>query len=287
MTTLELYHRAVQRLTAAGIFDPEVEATLLLGHLLGCRRSDIFLNEARQVTDSVTDAVEQALVRRMAHEPLAYILGEQEFYGRTFSVSPEVLIPRPETELLVERAIRAIKAMGSSRHPRILDLGTGSGVIAITLALEIPLARVVGLDLSSSALRVARANAIRHGAIEVQWLNSDWGSAVRDGCCFDLVAANPPYVAEGIEATLQPELASEPGLALYGGEDGRREIDRIMADACRLLCPGGLLLMEIGFDQGEYVLARMNSLGGFDELMVHRDYAGLPRILQARRKKSV
>lgn len=284
MTILELYHLAVQRLTASGIMDPEVEASLLLCHVLDCRRSDIFLHGTRMVAEPTIEAVNRALARRLAREPLAYILGEQEFYGRAFVVTPDVLIPRPETELLVERAIFEVRARGNTSPPRLLDLGTGSGIIAITLALEIPTARVVALDFSVPALRIAQANAIRHGARQVHWLNSDWGGALRDGCGFDLVAANPPYVARRIESALQPELASEPALALYGGEDGRRDIERIMADAFRLLCPGGLLLMEIGFDQGEYVLDRMNSLGQFDQVMVHQDYAGLPRILEARRK---
>jgi release factor glutamine methyltransferase len=283
MTTLELYHSVLRRLTAAGILEPEAEATLLLGHLLGCRRSAIFLDGARPVTVAVTEAVDAALERRSAMEPLAYILGEQEFYGRTFAVTPEVLIPRPETELLVERAVQSLRAQEGTERPRILDLGVGSGVIAITLALEIPTALVVGLDLSAGALRVAQANAARLGAEQVSLLNSDWGSALREGCAFDLVVANPPYVAQQLQAELQPELRAEPALALYGGQDGRRDIERIMGDVARLLAPGGRLLMEIGFDQQEYVLAEMQALGRFDQVAVHPDYAGLPRILEARR----
>ncbi len=285
MTTLELYHDLVRCLAAAGIFDPEVEATLLLRHFLDCRRSDIFLNGSRLVADSMHKAVKQALARRLTREPLSYIIGEQEFYGRAFAVSPDVLIPRSETELLVDRALTVLRGKDRQIAPRILDLGTGSGIIAISLALELPDAVVVGLDLSFAALRVARANAMRHGVEErVHWLNSNWGGALRDDFAFDLVAANPPYVAKQIAATLQPELAAEPALALYGGDDGKAEIDRIMADADRLLCPGGILLMEIGFDQGEYVAARMKSLGHFDQVVVHDDYVGLPRILQACRQ---
>lgn len=283
MTTLELYHSVLRRLTAVGILEPEAEATLLLCHLLGCRRSAIFFDGARPVAAAVTETVDAALKRRSTREPLAYILGEQEFYGRAFAVTPEVLIPRPETELLVERAIQALRAQEGTERPRILDLGVGSGVIAITLALEIPTALVVGLDLSAGALRVARANAARLGAERVSLLNSDWGSALRPGCAFDLVVANPPYVAQQLQAELQPELRAEPALALYGGQDGRRDIERIMGDVARLLAPGGRLLMEIGFDQQEYVLAEMQALGRFDQVAVHPDYAGLPRILEARR----
>jgi release factor glutamine methyltransferase len=285
MTTLELYHSVLRRLTAAGILEPEAEATLLLSHLLGCRRSAIFFDGARTVAASVVEGVEQAINRRSAKEPLAYILGEQEFYGRAFTVTPDVLIPRPETELLVERAVHALRAQDGMPRPRILDLGVGSGVIAITMALEIPTAMVVGLDLSLAALQVARANASRHGAEQVRWLNSDWGTALGERCTFDLVAANPPYVAKELQPELQPELAAEPALALYGGLDGRRDLERIMGDVARLLVPGGILLMEIGFDQQEYVLAGMKALGQFDHAEVHLDYAGLPRILEARRNR--
>ena len=282
MTTLELYHHARRCLASAGIPDPEAEAILLIRHLLGCRRADIFLHGARVVAPSLTESVELLLSRRLVREPLAYILGEQEFYGRPFAVSPDVLIPRPETELLVERAVLALRAQAGAV---VLDLGAGSGAIAITLALEIPSARVMALDLSIPALLVARTNASRHGvAGRIEWLNSDWGTALRDGSGFDLVAANPPYVASRVQAGLQPELAAEPAMALYGGEDGRRDIERIMGDAGRLLCPGGLLLMEIGFDQEGYVLAEMDSLGWFERVTVHRDYAGLPRVLEARRR---
>ena len=285
MTILALYHDLVRGLSAAGIMDPEVEATLLLTHVLECRRSDIFINGSCLVADAQYDAVSQALDRRLSREPLAYILGEQEFYGRAFAVNPAVLIPRPETELLVERAVAVLRGKDNQTPPRILDLGTGSGIIAITLALELPEAVVVGLDLSLAALQVARSNASRHGVADrLHWLNSNWGGGLGDGVAFDLLAANPPYVAQLMAASLQPELAAEPALALYGGADGRTEIDRIMADCARLLCPGGLLLMEIGFDQGEYAAARMHALGHFDQVVVHEDYAGLPRILQARRR---
>lgn len=284
MTRLALYHDLLRHLTAAGIADPEVEASLLLRHFLHCRRADIFLEGARVLEDFMLEQVRQALRRRLAREPLAYILGEQEFYGRTFAVTPDVLIPRSETELLVEKAVLALQGREGLRAPRILDLGVGSGIIAITLALEVPMAMVVGLDLSLAALRVARANAVCLGvAGRLTLLNSNWGEALREGAGFDLIVANPPYVAREIAPSLQPELAAEPAMALYGGDDGRQDIDRIMRDVCRLLCPGGLFLMEIGYDQGGFVLDTMHSLGHFNQVMVFPDYAGLPRILQAYR----
>jgi len=284
MTTLELYHSVLGRLSEAGIPEPEAEAILLLCHLLGCRRSDIFLHGARPVATVVLEEVGRALDRRLSREPLAYILGEQEFYGRLFVVTPDVLIPRPETELLVEKAAAVLLAHQAARPLRVLDLGVGSGVIAITLAKELPSALVVGVDLSLAALRVAKRNATRHG-VRVQWVNSDWGTALHVGSGFDLVAANPPYVARSVHKGLQPELAAEPAMALFSGEDGRQDIQRILGDVCRLLCPGGTLLMEIGYDQEEYVLAEVKAHALFEQCAVHRDYAGLPRILEARRKE--
>lgn len=285
MTTLELFHAVVAKFRLAGIIAPEAEASWLLLSVLDCRRSDIFLHGTRQVPDAVLVAIHQAVDRRLTREPLAYILGEQEFYGRPFHVTPDVLIPRPETELLVERAVQSLRGMPHTRPPLVLDMGTGSGIIAVTLALEWPAAVVVGLDLSWPALQVARANAVRHGvAHRVHFLNSHWGGALRVGCAIDLLAANPPYVAKNIRHTLQPELAAEPEMALYSGEDGRADIDRIMAGAASLLRPGGTLLMEIGFDQGDHAVARLNSLEEFADIVVHNDYAGLPRILHASRR---
>jgi release factor glutamine methyltransferase len=287
MTRLQLYHDVARQLAAAGVEDSALEASLLLRHFLNCRRSDIFLDGVRVVADFVLDAVREAARRRCGREPLAYILGEQEFYGHVFSVTSDVLIPRSETELLVEKAVVELRGRGNVRSLQILDLGVGSGIIAICLALELPVATVVGIDLSMAALQVARGNAYRHGVSgRVRWLNSNWGGALRDGLGFDLVVANPPYVARKIQATLQPELAAEPAMALYGGDDGREDIDRIMADASRLVCPGGAFLMEIGFDQGDYVMAKMNSMGHFKQVVIHRDYAGLPRILHACRSNA-
>lgn len=280
-TSLELYRQTVSSLSAAGSIEAETEATHLLCHILGCRRVDIFLNRA-EVGDACRALVDEAIARRQQREPLAYILGEQEFYGRAFTVSPDVLIPRPETEILVERAVAVLRRQGD--RPQALDLGTGSGIIAITLALEVPEARVMAVDISLAALRVAKDNAVRHGVgSRLAWVNADWGAAVSAHPRFSLVAANPPYVARRLAVSLQPELGAEPAGALYGGEDGCREINRIMDDAHRLLLPGGVLLMEIGYDQGEHARTRMCALGHYEQIDVHLDYAGLPRILEARR----
>lgn len=284
-TILTLYHQAVRCLSAAGIMDPETEAVILLRHLLSCTRADIFLNGQRPAASDVIAAVDHIITRRLTREPLAYILGEQEFYGRNFVVSPAVLIPRPETELLIDKAVSFLHGMEANKKPRVIDLGTGSGVIAITLALEHPRVTVVAVDRSIAALGVARTNAAIHEVTGRVWrLNSDWGSALSAGVRFDLVAANPPYVARRDQPTLQPELAAEPEMALFGGDDGQVELVRIIEDSVHLLRPGGVLLMEIGYDQEPCVLSAMRDSGAFDEIVVHRDYAGLPRLLGANRR---
>lgn len=283
MTQLELYRYALSGLTAAGIAEPEAEAGWLLCHLLGCRRAEIFLAGGRQVDEAVLRRVEAALARRRNREPLAYILGEQNFYGRDFTVTPAVLIPRPETELLVERALARILPPGDGGM--VLDLGTGSGIIAVTLAAERPGLRAVALDRSLVALKVAQMNALRHRvAARIAWLNSDWDAALGPGAKFTLIAANPPYVARRQAATLQAELAAEPETALFGGQDGREDIDRLLSCVHRLLIPGGTLLMEIGHDQGDYVAKRAMELGHYRQVTVREDYAGLPRLLEARRR---
>jgi len=284
-TILNLYHQAASTLSATGIPDPETEAIILLRHTLHCPRSDIFLKGRQLATSNVIATVERILARRLTREPLAYILGEQEFYGRSFAVTPAVLIPRQETELLIEKASSVLWDTVGRRRRRIIDLGTGSGVIAITLALEQPHDIVLAVDRSLDALLVARGNAIRHGVLsQVCFLNSDWSSALKGGAQFDLVAANPPYVARRDQPTLQPELAAEPEMALFGGEDGRDEIKRIINESGRLLLPGGVLLMEIGYDQESCVLAALDGTGGYDDIVVHRDYAGMPRLLYAKRR---
>lgn len=284
-TIITLYHDTVRRLSAAKLSDPETEATILLRHILKCRRADIFLNGQQTVADDVESVVDQMISRRLTREPLAYILGDQEFYGRSFIVSPAVLIPRQETELLIDKASAALQAMGRDKTLQVIDLGTGSGVIAITLALEHPQITVLAVDRSIKALEVARSNALAHGVSgQLYWLNSDWSFALGDDARYNLVAANPPYVARRDQPTLQPELAAEPELALFGGDDGRDEIVRIISESSRLLVPEGILLMEIGYDQETFVISATRDSGAFDEVIVHRDYAGHPRLLQARKK---
>lgn len=228
------------------------------------------------------------LARKRLHRvPIAYLIGEQDFYGRRFTVNPSVLIPRPETELIVEKAIDFGKELIDSQPSlTIMDLGTGSGAIAITLAKELSRSKIFAVDCSYAALQTAKINAENHCVLQqINFAASDWFTAVAPHVFFDIVISNPPYVAENIRETLQEELSFEPTGALFSGADGTNDLKNIIADSIRYIAPGGMLLTEIGFDQKEFVLDFIGKTGSFEDFTVLDDYAGLPRILQAKLKR--
>lgn len=224
---------------------PPSEARLLLARLLG--RDPAWLEAHRDdlLARETAARYAQMVARRAAGEPVAYILGSREFYGREFAVTPAVLIPRPETELLVDWVMGEAKR---AEAPRILDLGTGSGCLAVTLALELPGSRVTAVDLSRAALAVAAGNARRLGA-RVDFRHGDWFSAVA-GERFDLIVANPPYVAEGDNHLAEGDVRFEPRSALAAGSDGLDDIRRIVGAASGHLEPEGWLAVEHGWNQG-------------------------------------
>ncbi len=256
----------------------------MIGHFSGLGRGDIFLQANRRSSAAASSLIMEALEERLrTRRPLAYILGEQEFWGRSFAVSEAVLIPRPETEILIEEVLRQfatpVPACGP-RQPLFLDLGTGSGIIAVTLAIELPWMRGLALDLEHSALLQARENAHRLGVEGLEFVQADWHSAFIREQRFSLVTANPPYVAAEVMGRLQPELRHEPLAALDGGKDGIEEIRRLTNGLPEIIYPGGWFFMEIGYDQEDYVLQLFKG-SKYERVMVHRDYAGLPRVLQA------
>jgi release factor glutamine methyltransferase len=259
-------------LTAARQRIPVSEARLLLGHVLGRNHAWLEAHRDDALDGEVLRVFASLVARRAAGEPVAYLLGVREFYGRDFAVSPAVLIPRPETELLVELGIAAV---GRIAAPRILDLGTGSGCVAVTLALELPGARVTAVDVSPAALDVARGNAARLGA-DLRFCAGDWFTALPEGERFDLVVSNPPYVAEGDPHLSEGDLRFEPSLALACGADGLSAIRRIVAEAPAHLAPGGALYFEHGYDQGEAV-ASLLADAGYRDIEQHRDLAGIVR----------
>lgn len=248
---------------------PASEARLLLGHLLD--RNAAWLEAYRD--DAVTIGCDYAALveRRAAGEPIAYLVGSREFYGRDFAVTPDVLIPRPETELLVDIAKQKLGAGGTAR---ILDLGTGSGCLAITLALELPQARVTAVDVSPAALEVARGNAQRLGA-NVDFVESDWFAALPPQC-FDMIVANPPYVAAGDPHLGEGDLRFEPVGALTDHADGLTAIRRIVTAAPQWLAARGWLFFEHGYDQAATARQLLDA-AGFSEIEQSCDLAGIVR----------
>jgi release factor glutamine methyltransferase len=252
-----------------------LDARRLLEAVCACTHAELIADGDEPLTADESARFETLIKRREAGEPLAYLLGSAFFCDLEFSVSPAVLIPRPDTEVLVEQATaRALALPGA----RVVDLGTGSGIVAIMLALNCPAAKVAAVDVSPEALAVARANAARHGA-SVRFLEGDWYAPIK-GECFDLIVANPPYVAAG-DAHLQEDgLPYEPAVALsdgIAGGDGFACIDAIIAGAPLHLARGGWLLIEHGYDQAVKIREKLES-AGFREITTWRDAARIERV---------
>lgn len=259
---------------------PELDARLLVGHALGLDHRGLTLEFARVLTSSETETLAGAMARRLAHEPVARIIGTKEFWSLPLAVDPAVLVPRPETETVVEAAL----AVSAGTPPaRIADLGTGSGAILLALLSEFPRAMGVGTDRDPGALALARANAIRLGfAGRAAFVLCDFGAALAGQC--DLVVSNPPYIPTEEIATLAPEVRHyDPRPALDGGCDGLVAYRAIAADAARLLAPGGWLAVEIGVDQADAVAALFRRQGLAVPGEPRFDLAGRPRVVLARR----
>jgi release factor glutamine methyltransferase len=248
----------------------------LLAHVTGRTRAWLLAYpEAPLSVEQVTKFAD-LLARAAAGEPLAYLTGEREFYGLAFTVTPEVLVPRPETEGMVEAVIEWAQARGELPL-RIVDVGTGSGVVAVTLAVNLPAARVIGVDIAAGALDIARGNAEAHGVGErVSFVRGDLLSGLRGP--FDVITANPPYIASDVLPTLDVH-RWEPHLALDGGADGLDLMRRLIGQAPSRLAPGGLLALEIGFDQGERVAALCHAAFPGTPVEVRADLAGLERVV--------
>lgn len=291
MTAAALLRAARERLAAAGIDTARLDAEVLLGFALGVTRAGLYARLNDELDGAAAARFDALLGRRLQREPVAYLTGEQEFWSLPFFVSPAVLIPRPETELIVWSAARERRSAGrrvsgaravpggADAPHSILDVGTGSGCIAIALARELPDARITAADVSPAALAMARRNAERHGvAGRIAFVESDVYDALPRDATFDLIASNPPYLAPGDQRS--PELAFEPQSALHAGADGLDVIRRLIAGASARLRPAGLLLVEIGAGQAGAVLALAHAAGLTGR--VEPDLAGIPRLLVAR-----
>jgi release factor glutamine methyltransferase len=255
---------------------PRLDAEILLCRTIDMPRSYLFAHPEDELDAITLGRFEEVLAKREAGVPLAYIMGVKEFWAREFAVSPATLVPRPETELLVNLALREIPR---DAEWRLLDLGTGSGAIAVSLASERPLSRVTAVDISEAALAVARENANALAPGNVECLQGSWTGPVADRS-FDLIVSNPPYVRADDEALAR--LRYEPRSALVAGTDGLDAIRTLARDCAGILRPGGLLLVEHGFDQAEDVAELLES-HGWTDIQCHNDLAGLPRVTAARR----
>lgn len=265
-------------LHSAGIEDAGLDARVLLTHSLAIDPVALAAYPESTLGEEGARRVEAVCARRLAREPVARIVAEREFWGLPFSLSPETLVPRPESETVVEAALRH----RPEPTRRILDLGTGSGCLLVALLHELPGASGIGLDRSEPALATARRNARQNGVGDrARFVASHWGAALNGR--FDLVVSNPPYIASQVIQGLAPEVhAHDPRLALDGGADGLASYRAILAQAAGLLIPEGLLVLEIGFDQGDAV-ARLAAEAGFTVGDVARDLGGHPRAVALKR----
>jgi release factor glutamine methyltransferase len=276
-TVLKILQWTTDYFRDKGIESPRRDAELLLGSSLGLDRVGLYLHFDRPLEESELTAYRALIVRRAKREPLQYILGETEFWSLSFSVSPAVLIPRPDTEVLVEEALRLVDG------GRILDVGTGSGVIAVALARELAEADVVALDISPAALAVAGGNARRNGVdARITFLEGDLAHLPEGP--FDLIVSNPPYIPAADVDGLMPEVRDfEPRQALDGGDDGLNPYRMLATQADLCLVPGGWLLVEVGIGQAQDV-QQLFAAAGLKEVFCRDDYGGVPRVVGARRE---
>lgn len=272
---------ATSVLSEAGVPSPRLDAEVLLAHVLGWKRASLYARPEFKLTPAQQQAFQASVERRYRREPVPYITGHREFYGLDFMVDRRVLIPRPETELLVERALETAKHLVTGKQPLILaDVGTGSGVIAISLAMHLPHAMVYATDAFAEALEVAACNISRYGLSQrVRLLHGDLLQPLPEPV--HLIVANLPYVSTGYLATAAPDVVDyEPLVALDGGPDGLAQIRRLLTQAGPWLLPGGAILLEIGADQGREVTMFAAQCYPAAQVELFQDYAGLDRIVR-------
>lgn len=289
MTLRGLVDEAKAQLELRGVDSPALSAEILAAHTLGMRRLDIMVHGDRPLTFEQVAKVREIVARRAAGEPVAYLLGEKEFFGLDFNVSPAVLVPRPETELIVEDVQSLFEV---SQAFTFADLGTGSGCLAVTIATLFPNAKALAVDMSEAAIEVARSNAVRHGVADrVMFLRADFGLPFVQDSSLDLVVSNPPYVSSKEYAELSPEVASyEPVTALVpqteaGHSDGLESVRALTPHVGRALRSGGAFLMEFGWKQGDAVRSIVSlPESGFEDVEIRRDLEQRDRYVFARKR---
>ena len=279
MMMKEALHRASKTLASAHVEDARLEAELLLMHLLGIDRAGLYLRLGEELSPHNAEALSQLLERRLRHEPIAYILGHREFFGHDFHVAPEALIPRPESELLVEKALALVESRFPQRDPVIADIGTGCGAIAISLALLLPRARIYATDISSQALNIARLNCERYGVADrVHFLQGNLLDPLPEPV--GIIMANLPYVRDEEMGQLSPEIRLfEPLSALAGGEDGLDKVRHLLAHAWTKLRPKGCIILEIGEGQGEKAVSIAKAFFPQAAVELTKDLGGIDRAI--------
>lgn len=275
MTLQATLAAARARLIAGGVSESEapIDVDLFARTALGWDRARLLASLMEPTPQGLEPRFSEFLARRERREPSAYIVGVREFWGLDFRVTPAVLIPRPETEFIVEEAARMLRAADA---PRVADIGTGSGNIAVSLAYELPRCTILASDVSGEALAIARDNAQRHGVDErITFVETSYLDGVTES--FDLIVSNPPYVKSGDKRALSIEVRHEPDVALFGGADGMLHVDGVLDTATARLRPGGWLLMEFGFGQDDRVLEVIERKSGLRLERIADDLQGIPR----------
>lgn len=277
---LELLTKSIEYLKSNGVIDAKLDAEYIFAHILGVKRSTLTLNFHRKISEEEREKIKEMLISRAKNKrPLQYILGEWEFYGYPFNVDERVLIPRGDTEILVEQCKFLLENM---ENPKVLDIGTGSGAIAITLGKEVPNSEILGLDISSDALEVAVSNRELNGVTNVKFLKSDIFSNVKD-TDYDLIVSNPPYIPQDEYEELMPEVKlHEPLNALTDRGDGYYFYRKISEQARNYLKDKGYLAFEVGYNQGQEV-AKLMSENKFDVVAIVKDYGGIERVVIGRK----
>jgi release factor glutamine methyltransferase len=280
-TIIKLLQWTTTHFKTHGIESPRMDAELLLAYALGVERIDLYLRHDQPLNPDELNRFRQLVKRRLAREPVAYITGRKEFWTLELTVGPEVLIPRPETECVIEAVLALLETDTDAQKGRFLDLGTGSGAIALALAHSCPEAHVVAVDRSRKALRVAHGNALRHGLQDrVHLVAGNWFDIFAGGKMrFDIIVSNPPYIPSPVIDSLQPEIVRyEPREALDGGPDGLDAVRQIIRQAPAYLPSGGGLFLEIGHDQYPAVRRLAQSCGLYREVTCRSDYSGQDRV---------
>lgn len=275
----EAFRRGIAFLKRAGVSNPAMDASILLGHITGETSATVLLERNMALTTRETALFQNLIERRCRHEMLSRLIGEKEFFSRAFRTTSDVLDPRPETEILVEKAIDCLKKL--SGQPWILDVGTGSGVIAVTLAAENPRVHVVATDISAEALKLALVNAQNHRVSgRIRFVRTDLALCIKDGRCFDQIVSNPPYISKTEYPKLPVEvIKGDPVESLVAGPEGTEFYPALAELAGRLLKPGGHLIVEVGLGQSSFVKDLFLEKG-LDCVEIFPDLAGVPRVVK-------